>query len=163
MATTLADLAVPPEHVMLDTNVLLAATDEGRQTHRAALEVIGKWPGKGTTLYISGQILREYLAVATRPIEQNGLGMRPADAVSNVRALRDRATLLAENVPVADRLLALMRDVASRGKQVHDANVVATMLAHSVSTVVTANATDFTRYAQFIGVVTFGPVDGSPR
>lgn len=68
-----ADLAGPPD--MLDTNVLLAATDEGRAEHDQAVEIINDWPGRGTTLYTSGQIMREYLAVATRPAVRNGLGL----------------------------------------------------------------------------------------
>lgn len=34
----------------------------------------------------SGQIVREYLAVATRPVTANGLGMPQLDAVANARA-----------------------------------------------------------------------------
>lgn len=50
---------------MLDTNILLTATDEGRAEHERALDVINGWPAHGTTLYTSGQIIREYLSVAT--------------------------------------------------------------------------------------------------
>ena len=64
-----ADLDVRPDRVMLDTNVLLAATDEGRAEHRDALMIMNEWAAGGTTLCTSGQILREYLAVATRPVD----------------------------------------------------------------------------------------------
>ena len=33
MATRVADLVMPPARVMVDTNVLLAATDESRTEH----------------------------------------------------------------------------------------------------------------------------------
>jgi predicted nucleic acid-binding protein len=56
---------------MIDTNVLLAATDEGRSEHHDALTILNNWPAGDTTLCISGQILREYLAVATRPADRN--------------------------------------------------------------------------------------------
>ena len=52
---------------MLDAFVLLAATDEARAEHRDALTILNEWTAGGTTLCTSGQILREYLAVATRP------------------------------------------------------------------------------------------------
>ena len=39
------------------------------------------------------------------------------------------------------------------GKQVHDANVVATMLTHGIETVVTINVDDFARYDDHIVVV----------
>ena len=120
------------ERAVVDTNVLLAATDRGRTGHGAALDVLNAWPAAGTTLYTSGQILREYYAVATRPPAVNGLGLRASDALTNIRTLRSRLNVLAENEKVADRLIALLEDVPCTGKQVHDANVVATMLSHGI-------------------------------
>ena len=148
-----ADLDVHPDRVMLDTNVLLAATDQGRAEHGDALTVLNRWAAGETTLYTSGQILREYLAVATRPTDHNGLGLKPADALSNVRAIRERTAFLAEDARVADRLQGLLTDVECGGKQVHDANVIATMLAHGVGTVVTMNVKDFARFEGYVSLV----------
>jgi predicted nucleic acid-binding protein len=153
MATRAADLAAPPARAMLDTNVLLAATDEGRAQHDQALGIVNDWPGRGTALYTSGQIIREYLAVATRPAEKNGLGMRLADALANVRAFRARTSLLAEDGKVADRLLTLLGDISCGGKQIHDANVVATMLVHGIDTIVTINLVDFSRFERQVRLV----------
>lgn len=108
-------------------------------------------------LYTSGQILREYLTVATRPAERDGLGLARAAAVANVRALRTRSRLLTEDAKVADRLLRLLDEVACTGKQVHDANVVATMLVHGVETVVTMDVGDFTRFGDHVRVVPLRP------
>ncbi len=154
---TAADPATAPDRVMLDTNVLLAATDEARAEHDQALKIVNDWPGLGTTLYTSGQIMREYLAVATRPAEKNGLGLELADALANVRALRGRTSLLEEDGRVADRLLALLDDIACGGKQIHDANVVATMLVHGIETVVTINLDDFTRFGEHVRLVGLAP------
>lgn len=153
MATRVADLVTVPERVMLDTNVLLAATDEGRAEHRDALTVVNDWAAKRTDLCTSGQILREYLAVATRPVEKNGLGLHLADAVGNVRAIRKRTTLLSEDSKVADRLLGLLTDVDCRGKQVHDANLVATMLVHGLGAIVTMNLEDFARFERHVTLI----------
>jgi predicted nucleic acid-binding protein len=101
---------MPADRVMLDTNVLLAATDEGRADHGAALTVANEWPRRGTVLYASGQILREYLAVATRPVAQNGLGMPREDALRNAAAFRERTRFAPEDGRVADRLAALLRE-----------------------------------------------------
>lgn len=141
------------ERAVLDTNVLLAATDEGRPDHGQALEVLNGWPAAGTALYSSGQIMREYLSVATRPVALNGLGQARADAIANARALRVGLRLLPETDKVADRLLRLLEDVECSGRQVHDANVVATMLVHGVDTLVTANRADFARFAHLITVL----------
>lgn len=153
MATRVADLAMVPVRVMLDTNVLLAATDEGRPEHRDALSVLNDWAAADAGLYVSGQVLREYLAVATRPPKRNGLGLKLPDAVANVRAIRERTTLLAEDSRVTDRLLGLLADVECLGKQVHDANLVATMLVHGIGTIVTMNLADFARFERHISLI----------
>lgn len=153
MPTRVADLVIRPDRAMLDTNVFLAATDKGRAEHRDALTVVNDWAAGDTTLCTSGQILREYLAVATRPAERNGLGLTLPDALGNVRAIRERTTFLAEDSRVADRLLGLLADVQCGGKQVHDANVVATMLVHGIGTVVTMNLDDFVRFDRYVSLV----------
>lgn len=148
MATKVAD------RVVLDTNVLLAATDTGHAEYARARAALDEWPARGTTLYTSGQILREYLAVASRPEKQNGLGLSQADAVGNVSALAERMRLLTENEKVHTRLLELVSSVDCAGKQVHDANIVATMLAHGVNALVTSNISDFTRFDGRVQVLT---------
>lgn len=147
MATALVDRA------LLDTNVLLAATDEARAEHAPAVTVLEDWPAAGTALYCSGQILREYLVVVTRPLSANGLGMNRLDAVANVRALRSRLTVLVEDARVGERLLQLIETVPCSGKQVHDANVVATALVHGVGTVVSMNTKDFQRFGDEVSVL----------
>lgn len=151
MATRVADRAV------LDTNVLLAASDEARAEHEEAVAAINEWPASGMVLYTSGQILREYLAVATRALDHNGLGLARPDAVANVRALRTRLHLLVENVKVSDRLLQLLDGIECAGKQIHDANVVATMLVHGIETVTTLNVADFARFDNHVRVVGLRP------
>jgi predicted nucleic acid-binding protein len=147
MATAAAD------RLVLDTNVLIAATDEARSDHDGAIAALDEWPASGVELYTSGQILREYLAVVTRPVRQNGLGLRQEAAVANVRALRGRLRLMAENEKVTDKLVEILQAIACAGKQVHDANVVATMLVHGIDTVVTANTDDFARFGRSVRAV----------
>ena len=141
------------DRAFLDTNVLLAATDEGRQEHERALAVLDEWPAAGVALYASGQVLREYLCVATRDVAENGLGLAPAEALSNVSAFRGRLRVLEESAKVSDRLIALLSTIHCLGKQVHDANVVATMLVHGIETIVTNNENDFSRFAEHIAII----------
>jgi predicted nucleic acid-binding protein len=141
------------DRVVLDTNVLLAATDEGRSAHADAVAALDLWPALGVSLYTSGQIIREYLCVATRPVDSNGLGLGTQDALSNARSLRGRMHLLSEDRRVADELCDLLDGTDCAGKQVHDANLVATMLVHGVAAVVTANVEDFERFVRHITVV----------
>ena len=90
---------------------------------------------------------------ATRPAQNNGLALKPADAAVNVQAIRERTAFLAEDAKVADRPQAPLADVECSGKQVHDANVIATMLAHGVGTAVTMNVTDFAGFERYMSLV----------
>jgi predicted nucleic acid-binding protein len=141
------------ERVVLDTNILLAATDRGRRDHMRALAALNEWPAAGVALYTSGQILREYLSVATRPMDRKGLGLPHGDALANTRALAARLRLLDENAKVSARLLQLVEAFQCAGKQVHDANIVATMLTHGVQTLITMNTADFARFAPHVAVL----------
>ena len=46
---------------------------------------------------------------------------------------------------------------SGHGNQIHDANVVATMLVHGSETLVTGNRADFRRFEGLIRVVGLGP------
>jgi len=139
--------------VLVDTNVLLSATAPLRPLHRAALTVLNDWPNQGIVLVASGQILREYLAVATRPVEVNGLGLDTRDALFNVAALQSRMRLLIESEPAWDRLRTLIATHGCKGKQVHDANLVALALTTGVTKLITANVGDFSRFAEELEVI----------
>jgi predicted nucleic acid-binding protein len=138
------------DHVLLDTNILLTATDEGRPDHRLALNILNEWPSQGATCYTSPQVLREYLVVCTRPASVNGLGLSQAEALGNVRALRGRLRFLDESEKVFDALANLLDAVPCVGKQTHDANLVATASAHGIGAIATRNVSDFTRFENYV-------------
>jgi predicted nucleic acid-binding protein len=135
------------EVLFLDTSVLLTATDESRPQHAAAGRVLTSAVRAGVHLGLSGQILREYLVAATRPVERNGLGLLPEQALANVGEFRRRALVYAEDDAVSLRLGKLVREAGVRGKRIHDANVAATMLVHGISVLVTDNPDDFAPFA----------------
>jgi predicted nucleic acid-binding protein len=139
--------------VFVDTNVLLSATAPQRALHHAALAVLNDWPNQRTVLATSVQVFREYLVVATRPIEVNGLGLAAEDALANVAAFRGRMRLLAESEQTWDRLRSLITTYGCQGKQIHDANVVATALTFGVTQLITANVGDFARFASDLEIL----------
>ena len=135
--------AMVGEILFVDTNVLLTATDVLRPLHLEAQRIFSKASQQGFHLAVSGQILREYLAVATRPVEANGLGLTVPDAVENVEQFLQFANLFEETEEVALRLRELAKNLDVRGPRLHDANIVATMLVHRIPVLVTQNSKDF--------------------
>jgi predicted nucleic acid-binding protein len=57
------------------------------------------------------------------------------------------------NAAVYENWLGLVRDYRVTGVQVHDARLVASMLAHGIQSLLTLNSADFERYAKIINVV----------
>ena len=129
--------------LFVDTNVLLTATDESRPHHRDARRLLGESGFSGLHLAASGQVLREYLVVATRPLDANGLGLPVRDATANVSEFLRCIQLYDETEEVAGRLRQLGLTYGLHGKRLHDANIVATMSTHGIRALITENPGDF--------------------
>ena len=103
-------------------------------------------------LTISRQIIREYLAVVTRP--QNWpVPITYDQALGDASTLLSTYEILEDGPVVTDQLLDLCTSVSVGGKQIHDANIVATMLAYGELRLLTLNARDFRRYTDRIELV----------
>ena len=127
----------------VDTNVLLTASDADRFQHRACLSLLESGMAGEVSLFVSGQVFREYLVVATRPHKGNGLGMPITQALDNLAAIRQCIRILDENSSVVQRLARLIGKYEVRGKRIHDCNIAATMLEHGLKSLITLNPGDF--------------------
>ena len=136
--------------LFVDTNVLLTATDESRLLHLDAMQILDASLSQDLRLAASGQVLREYLVVATRPTEVNGLGLSVPDAIANINEFLRHLELYDETVDVSARLRQLAIDHKLRGKRLHDANIVATMSVHGISTLLTQNGDDFAPFEDIV-------------
>lgn len=144
--TTSAD---PAALVVVDTNILLAATDRSRAAHTSAIDFLNHDERHHA---VTPQIVREYLAVATRPVDVNGLGLSADEAVSNLRQLLDDMVLLPENLSTTAGLMDLIGTHPAIGKQIHDANIVAVAITHRARVIVTDNARHFSRFEDMITI-----------
>ena len=133
--------------LFLDTNILLTATDEARRHHNEALQLFTATNREGLHLAISGQILREYLVVATRPKESNGFGLEPKHALKNVEEFTRYAVFFEEIERVSLVLKKLIGILELRGTRIHDANVAATMIANGLTKLITENIKDFVDFS----------------
>jgi predicted nucleic acid-binding protein len=142
----------PGSAVFLDTNILVYASFPSRLLHAAAVARLAEFRQWEVVFWISRQILREFLAATTRPG-----AIDPAPSVSVLtRTVRDFAagfTIAQDNSGVTAQLLDILETVGAQGKQVHDANIVATMRQHRILYLLTQNVTDFQRYASWITVL----------
>ena len=135
--------------MFVDTNVLVKARileAPGHEIARVSLESANAEP---EPLRISRQVLREYLAVVTRP-QTWPVVIAREDALDDVVRLADTFEVLEDGPVVTDWLVSLCREVPVGGRQIHDANIVATMLAYGERRLLTFNGEDFRRYGDRI-------------
>lgn len=140
------------EPVFIDTNALVYSSELRAPLHQEARRAIESIHRGGATLWISRQILREYLAVLTRP-QTWGNPQPIARLVAEVQRYEARFRIAEDGASVTVALLALLQQFPSGGKQVHDANIVATMQAHGIRRLLTHNEADFARFAGIIEAV----------
>ena len=138
--------------VFVDTNVLVYATRPLSGHHAVAERALTRLASDGSSLWVSPQVLREYLAAVTRP-QATAPALPIATAIADVCRFRAVFQMAEERPAVLDRLLQILATHRATGRQVHDANIVATMLVHGIGTVVTMNLEDFARFERHVTVV----------
>jgi predicted nucleic acid-binding protein len=140
--------------LFVDTNVLVYANVAEAPQHAAALAAITTARETGRTLWISRQVLREYLVMMTRPQSFETL---PRETVlDQVRQFLEQFEVADESSAVTEHLRALMAEISVGGKQVHDANIVATLLAYGIPALLTHNTQDFVRFGKRIRMESIG-------
>jgi predicted nucleic acid-binding protein len=139
------------EPVFIDTNVLVYANQANATEHVRATSLVRDAEARSAALWISRQVLREYLSAVTRS-QAAGPALSLQIAVTRVRWFAQRFRVADETAEVTGNLLSLLDSVPAAGKQVHDANIVATMLAHGIRHLLTFNVADFRRFEAFITI-----------
>ena len=145
----MATMAVDPTFV--DTNVLVNASLAAAPFHSTAFQALTDLRMAGVELWISRQILREYLATLSRP--QSFTAPLAATVLSADLIYFQSQFRIAEDGPaVTAALLQLITQTPVGGRQIHDANIVATMQVHGIRNLLTYNVSDFSRFASIITI-----------
>ncbi len=138
--------------IFIDTNVLVSSTIATAPFHAKALTLVQGYLRKKTQLWISRQVLREYVTVLTRPqVFANPIPINTV--IAQVNFLQKRFQIADDTAQVTEKLMLLIQKIPIGGKQVHDANIVATMQTYDIKQLLTNNVADFNRFAQFITII----------
>jgi predicted nucleic acid-binding protein len=144
------NLIVSP--TFLDTNILIYASIVQAPLHVTALNAIQEREQAGVELWLSRQVLREYLVALSRP--QTFTSPIPISTLTTqVQAFQNRFQVAEDNTQVTVQLLTLIGQIPVGGKQIHDANIVATMQTYGISHLFTHNTADFNRFASLITIL----------
>ena len=140
-------MTVAVDSIFLDTNILVYASADTSPFHTAALDALTVLETSGVQLWISRQVMREYLATLIRP----KMGIATTELVNAVRSFELRYQVAEDSPLVTAQLLLFLEQGISR--QVHDTNIVATMLTYGVPRILTNNPDDFMPFQSLITVI----------
>jgi predicted nucleic acid-binding protein len=132
--------------ILVDTNVLLRRAEKSHPSNVNATNAVITLVAKGQNLCVLPQNIIEFWSVATRPIQQNGLGWSAIDADLEISRLEAIFTVLPDAVSIYREWRRIVLDNTVLGKKVHDARIVAAMRVHGISKLLTLNIKDFRRF-----------------
>jgi len=140
------------KQVFVDTNVLVFANVVNSPFHEKAKAKLIELADNDYSLWISSQVIREYLAVLSRPDVH---GKRIADEllINDVKRLLKEYHVCFESDQTLENLQMLLSLCPTGGKQIHDANIVATMITNELKVLLTHNLDDFVRFNKFITTI----------
>ena len=133
---------------LVDTNVLLRFVNVEAELYETIYNALDVLVERQNEVAIVPQNLYEFWAVATRPPSANGFGWSVQRTRAQLDTLRQRFKLLNDTPDLFSTWLELVTRFEVKGKQVHDACLVAAMQTHSVKNLLTLNIKDFERYSE---------------
>src|SRR5579883_599655 len=96
---------------LLDTNILLRGLDRRHPHCRAVLRSLILLRQQGIQPCLAAQNVVEFWAVATRPVDANGLGMSCAWAAAQIARMKRIFVILTENAGVTTQIGETRRTV----------------------------------------------------
>ena len=103
---------------LLDTNILLRGSDHDSPFHNLAKNAVAKLLEQKHQVCLTSQTIVEFWAVATRPVEVNGLAWSVERTCQEVDQLLNQFPLLEETSQIFGQWLNHVTANQVRGKQV---------------------------------------------
>src|SRR5207247_626795 len=128
---------------LLDTNVLLRALDRQHPMYRVARRAIIALRRQNYRLFLTTQNLIEFWAVATRPVDANGLGMSIQWTAAQLMRMKRLFAVLPDTAATFAEWERIVIQQHVSGKKAHDARLVASMKIHGIPDILTFNGSDF--------------------
>lgn len=141
---------------LIDTGILLRAFDADFEEYRLVRRALRTLVVRQERLVVALQNLAEFWNVSTRPIDKNGYGLSVDRANRRTRWIEQFCEVVTEDNASFQIWKSLLTTHSVTGIAVHDARLVAVMLARQISDVLTLNERDFRRYS---GITVLTPGD----
>jgi len=137
--------------LLVDTNVLLYAASPRSPFHAPASGALVRHRAAGRPLWISTQIVREFLVVMCNS-KLTTPALLPEQAALAVRYLLRRFRVAEDTTEVSRALSRLLMLLPPGARRIHDANIVATCQLCGIRAILTHNPGDFAPFASVISI-----------
>jgi len=137
---------------LVDTNVLLRLVQKNHPMRTDARRALVTLRKQGEELSITPQNIIEFWAVATRPLDKNGLGLTIDEATRETRKLKRIFKMRPDSPSIFTEWEQLVAQFQVMGKQSHDTRLVGVMKAYGISHILTFNTSDFKRFTDITPV-----------
>jgi predicted nucleic acid-binding protein len=127
----------------VDTNVLAYALISSAPQNFMAMRLLQRLDDEDAEIWISRQVLRELAVVLSRSSHKD-------QVTASLRGVATSFCIAEEHELVSEQLFLLLDQFQVSGKNIHDANIVATMLAYDIRHLLTYDTADFRRFAGLI-------------
>lgn len=137
---------------LIDTNIILRLAQPEHPMYADAFNAIATLIRREESYYLTSQNLIEFWRTCTRPLDKNGLGMTITEAERELTQLESNFPILWDLRQIYPQWRRLVVIYSVMSVNVHDARLVAAMLVHGLTHVLTFNTSDFARYAEITAV-----------
>lgn len=141
---------------LADTNFSLRFAFRQNPQHQTVRQAVRNLRKRGDRIFIVPQNGVEFWNPATRPVKNNGFGFSIDDADFFLRLVERVFPLLPDDARIHREWRKLVVNFGVSGVRVHDARIVAAMLVHQVTHILTFNTSNFVRYSS-LGIVAVDP------
>jgi predicted nucleic acid-binding protein len=131
---------------LVDTNVLVRLVQPRNPQQTEADRALRLLQRQTESLGIIPQNLIEFWAVATRPAVNNGLNLTVDESAQQINKLKGLFAVLPDTPDIFSEWERIVIEYRVSGKQAHDARLVAAMLVHNLTHLLTFNDGDFKRF-----------------
>ncbi len=138
--------------ILADTNILLRLANAADPQHVLASNAATKLFTANEELFVVPQNIYEFWSAATRPTSVNGLGLTVSQAKAEVYRLRTFFDLLDEKADIYAEWKRLVDQYLIVGKNAHDTRLVAAMIVHGITHLLTFNKQDFQRFTNITAI-----------
>ena len=138
---------------MADTNILLRFISPSDSNHLLVRNAIYSLLIREEQICYTSQNLSEFWNVCTRPVmARGGFGLSIEETDRRAQVIERYFTFLPDSEAIHAEWRRLVVKYRVSGVQVHDTRLVAAMLVHGITHILTFNPNDFARYPEITAV-----------